>query len=55
MGITAKGRLFAWGGGYEGTRPVCGHGSNDGVLMPKQVAALSDKVVVQLATVSLSD
>jgi len=27
MAVTANGTLYTWGGGYEGSRPVCGHGS----------------------------
>eukprot|EP01083_Nonionella_stella_P191782 709582_1 len=50
MALTAKGALYTWGGGYEGSRPVCGHGTNEKQLLPRQVEPLKNYVIVRMAT-----
>ena len=49
MAITEDGSLYTWGNGYEGTRPVTGHGHLNNVLTPAKVKALAGKVVVHVA------
>lgn len=49
MAVSGAGQLYTWGNGYEGSRPVTGHGHCNNVLIPTLVEALKNEVVVQAA------
>jgi alpha-tubulin suppressor-like RCC1 family protein len=50
MALTEYGILYTWGAGYEGTRPVCGHGSCEKELYPRKVTTLEQEVIVFIST-----
>eukprot|EP00474_Spongospora_subterranea_P005021 CRZ05479.1 hypothetical protein [Spongospora subterranea] len=50
MAVTSEGCLYTWGAGYEGNRPVCGHGCNDKELLPRKVEALASKIIIHIAS-----
>eukprot|EP01083_Nonionella_stella_P004481 12982_1 len=49
MALTSDGKLYSWGAGYEGTRPVLGHGNSDREVVPRLVQALKDQTIVHIA------
>jgi len=49
LAVSRSGAVYSWGAGYEGTRPVCGHGSVQKEVRPRIIEALTSLHVVEVS------